>query len=177
MQSTAIYSSPLGQILLAADNIGVTGLWFEGQKYFPQHLPDPQQAAEVPFLLQAKNFLDQYFTGQRPDTIPPLHLIGTSFQQAVWQILRTVPYGQTVSYGQLASQLAAQQGRASLPAQAVGSAIGRNPISILVPCHRVVGANGSLTGYAGGIPRKIELLKLEHAMRSEFFVPKHSTAP
>lgn len=173
MQETAIYSSPLGRIFLAADHIGLTGLWFEGQKYFPQGLPDPQNAAESPVLLQTKHWLDQYFSGQRPGAIPPLHLMGTPFQQDVWQILRTVPYGQTVTYGQLARQL----GRSCMSAQAVGSAIGRNPISILVPCHRVVGANGSLTGYAGGIARKIELLNLEHAMRPEFFVPKHSSAP
>lgn len=107
----------------------------------------------------------------------PLHFIGTDFQKEVWEILYTIPYGETMTYGEVASMLAEKKGLKRMSAQAVGGAVGRNDISIIVPCHRVVGANGSLTGYAGGIDKKIALLRLEKAFNETFFVPKHSTAP
>ena len=126
---------------------------------------------------QAKKWLAIYFSGKEPDFKIPLHFIGTDFQNEVWEILSSIPYGQTTTYGEIAKQLAARRGLERMSAQAVGGAVGRNEISIIVPCHRVVGANGSLTGYAGGIDKKIALLQLEGALKKEYFVPKHSTAP
>ena len=163
---TCKYKSPLGEILLAADEIGLTGLWFEGQKYFANTLPDERISQETEILSEAKKWLDIYFSGEKPTFTPPLHPAGSTFRQAVWQILSEIPYGQTITYGDIAH----------MSAQAVGGAVGHNEISIIIPCHRVVGTNGSLTGYAGGIDRKISLLKLEHADMSRFFVPKKGTA-
>ena len=109
--------------------------------------------------------------------MPPMHMLGTAFQKEVWEILRTIPYGETTTYGGIAAKIAKKRGLPRMSAQAVGNAVGRNELSILIPCHRVVGTNGSLTGYAGGIDKKADLLKLEGAYRGNFFVPKHSTAP
>lgn len=177
MQYISHYSSPLGTILLAADEIGLTGLWFEGQKYFALYLDKEHEERELPVLKQAKTWLDIYFSGREPDFKVPLHFTGTDFQNEVWEILYSIPYGQTTTYGEIAKRLAASRGLKRMSAQAVGGAVGRNEISIIVPCHRVVGSSGSLTGYAGGIDKKIELLKLEGAWKKEYFVPKHSTAP
>ena len=146
---TCKYKSPLGEILLAADEIGLT---------------------------EAKKWLDIYFSGEKPTFTPPLHPAGSTFRQAVWQILSEIPYGQTITYGEIASKIAERENISHMSAQAVGGAVGHNEISIIIPCHRVVGTNGSLTGYAGGIDRKISLLKLEHADMSRFFVPKKGTA-
>lgn len=170
------YDSPLGGILLAADESGITGLWFDGQKYFARDLPAERVEQNTPALVEAKRWLDIYFTGGEPDFTPPLHPIGSGFRQAVWNILLQIPYGQTTTYGEIARQLAAKQGLARMSAQAVGGAVGHNEISIIIPCHRVVGTNGSLTGYAGGIDRKVKLLELEHTDMSGFFVPKKGTA-
>lgn len=170
------YDSPLGRILLAADEIGLTGLWFEGQKYYAAQLPEAHTEQETPILAEAKRWLDIYFTGKEPDFLPPLHPIGSAFRQAVWEILLQIPYGQTMTYGEIARQMAAQKGLARMSAQAVGGAVGHNEISVIIPCHRVVGTNGSLTGYAGGIDKKMRLLELEHADMHGFFVPKKGTA-
>ena len=170
------YDSPLGGILLAADESGITGLWFDGQKYFARDLPAERVEQNTPALAEAKRWLDIYFTGGEPDFTPPLHPIGSGFRQAVWNILLQIPYGQTTTYGEIARQLAAKQGLARMSAQAIGGAVGHNEISIIIPCHRVVGTNGSLTGYAGGIDRKVKLLELEHTDMSSFFVPKKGTA-
>ena len=170
------YTSPLGGILLAADEIGITGLWFDGEKYFADNLPAEHAERETPILADAKRWLDIYFTGREPDFMPPLHPIGSPFRQAVWEILLRIPYGQTVTYGEIARRLAEKQGFVKISAQAVGGAVGHNGISIIIPCHRVVGTNGSLTGYAGGIDKKVKLLELEHADMSGFFVPKKGTA-
>lgn len=170
------YDSPLGGILLAADESGITGLWFDGQKYFARDLPAERVEQNTPALTEAKRWLDIYFTGGEPDFTPPLHPIGSGFRQAVWNILLQIPYGQTTTYGEIARQLAAKQGLARMSAQAIGGAVGHNEISIIIPCHRVVGTNGSLTGYAGGIDRKVKLLELEHTDMSGFFVPKKGTA-
>ena len=177
MQYISHYQSPLGDILLAADEIGLTGLWFEGQKYFALYLDQEHEEKEVPVLEQTKKWLDVYFSGREPDFAVPFHFIGTDFQNQVWEILAAIPYGQTTTYGEIAKQLAAKRGLKRMSAQAVGGAVGHNEISILVPCHRVVGTNGSLTGYAGGIDKKVALLKLEGAYKEEYFVPKYSTAP
>lgn len=170
------YDFPLGGILLAADESGITGLWFDGQKYFARDLPAERVEQNTPALAEAKRWLDIYFTGREPDFTPPLHPIGSGFRQAVWNILLQIPYGQTTTYGEIARQLAAKQGLARMSAQAIGGAVGHNEISIIIPCHRVVGTNGSLTGYAGGIDRKVKLLELEHTDMSGFFVPKKGTA-
>jgi len=177
MQYTTTYDSPVGKLLLAADDVGLTGLWLEGEKYYALGLDAEHEAREVPVFDQARQWLDVYFTGREPDFMPPIHMLGTPFQKEVWELLRKIPYGQTTTYGALAGQIAKQRGLERMSAQAVGSAVGHNELSIIVPCHRVVGGNGSLTGYAGGIGKKIALLKLEGAYREEFFVPRHSTAP
>lgn len=172
---TSKYTSPLGGILLAADEVGLRGLWFDGQKYFARDLPDERTERETTVLSEAKRWLDLYFGGQEPDFLPPLHPVGTPFRQTVWEILLRIPYGKTVTYGEISKQLAEKMGLERMSAQAVGGAVGHNEISIIIPCHRVVGSNGSLTGYAGGIDRKIKLLELEHADMSRFFIPKKGT--
>lgn len=177
MQYTSKYKSPLGLILLAADEKGLTGLWFEGQKYFALYLEAEHEERELPIFTQVKKWLDIYFSGKEPDFKLPLHFTGTDFQNQVWKIMYAIPYGKTMTYGQIAKQLAREKGIAHMSAQAVGGAVSHNEISIIVPCHRVVGTNGSLTGYAGGIDKKIALLKLEGAYQEAFFVPKKSTAP
>ena len=166
------YDSPLGGILLAADEIGLTGLWFDGQKYFARDLPAECIDRDAPILSEARHWLDIYFTGKEPDFLPPLHPMGSAFRQSVWEILLRIPYGKTVTYGEIARRLAEKSGRARVSAQAVGGAVGHNEISILSPCHRVVGTGGSLTGYAGGIDRKVRLLELEGTDKRGLFVPK-----
>ena len=163
--------------MLAADGTGLRGLWFDGQKYFARDLSAERIEQNTPALTEAKRWLDIYFAGKEPDFLPPLHPAGSAFRQSVLEILLKIPYGQTITYGDIARQLAARRGLANMSAQAVGGAVGHNEISVIIPCHRVVGANGSLTGYAGGIDKKIKLLKLEGALRDGFFVPKKSTAP
>ncbi len=155
MTFTRRYVSPLGGILLAADEQGLTGLWFDGAKYFAANLPEEYEEKSTPILDEAARWLDIYFAGGQPNFTPPLHLVGSDFRQRVWKRLLDIPYGQTATYGALLGK--------GVSAQAVGGAVGHNPISIIVPCHRVVGANGSLTGYAGGIDKKIRLLTLEGA--------------
>ena len=169
---TCIYKSKLGSILLSADEIGLTGLWFEGQKYFANTLPEEHISQETSILTDTKKWLDVYFSGEEPKFTPALHPTGSTFRQAVWQILLQIPYGQTITYGEIARQMSEIQNTPHMSAQAVGGAVGHNEISIIIPCHRVVGSNGSLTGYAGGIDKKIALLKLEHTDMSHLFAPK-----
>ena len=176
MQYVNRYQSPIGKILLAADDTGLTGLWFEGQKYFGLYLDKEHEERELPVFEQAKQWLDVYFSGREPDFKVPLHFIGTDFQKEVWEILYSIPYGQTTTYGEIAKQLAAKRGLKHMSAQAVGGAVGHNPISIIIPCHRVVGTNGSLTGYAGGSEKKIQLLQREGVDVSRFSIPKKGTA-
>ena len=176
MMYTLHYDSPLGGILLVADEIGLTGLWFDGEKYFADALDPEHTAQETPILLEAKRWLDVYFSGQEPDFTPPLHPIGSPFRQEVWELLLQIPYGQTTTYGALAKQMAAKHGLSRMSAQAVGGAVGHNEISIIIPCHRVVGTSGSLTGYAGGIDKKVKLLTLEKVRMDDFFVPTKGTA-
>jgi methylated-DNA-[protein]-cysteine S-methyltransferase len=165
---TSIYPSRLGDILLAVDEIGLTGLWFFGQSYFADTLPAEQIAQETPILAQAREWLDEYFSGKEPDFTPTLHPMGSPFRQAVWKLLLQIPYGQTTTYGEIARQLEKLQNRPHMSAQAVGGAVGHNGISIIIPCHRVVGTKGSLTGYAGGLDKKMALLELEHANRKTY---------
>lgn len=161
VNDTMLYQSPLGAMRLAADRQGLVGIWFCGQKYDGVGLTAEYQEGDSPVLCSARQWLELYFAGKEPDFLPPLHLQGTPFQLAVWQRLLEIPYGTTVSYGAIAKELSQKSEQGRMSAQAVGGAVGRNKISIIVPCHRVVGADGSLTGYAGGIDKKQKLLALE----------------
>lgn len=155
------YTSPLGEITLASDGESLTGLWFEGQKHYGSTLRGVYEEKNLPVFRQTADWLDIYFGGAEPDFTPPLKLSGTEFQLRVWETLKTIPYGRTITYGELAKTLAKQKGVLRVSAQAAGGAVGRNPVSIIVPCHRVIGADGSLKGYAGGIEKKEFLLNLE----------------
>ena len=176
MLYTTSYTSPLGKILLAADEEGLTGVWFEGEKYLVERSAMPFVEKETPVLRDARRWLDIYFRGAQPDFMPPLHPVGSPFRQEVWKILRQIPYGTTTTYGDIAAQIARARGGAKVAAQAVGGAVGHNDISILIPCHRVVGKNGNLTGYAAGLDKKIFLLTLEKADMSRLFRPAKGTA-
>lgn len=176
MQYTSQYKSPLGEILLSADEIGITGLWFTGQKYYALYLDQENEKKETSLLKEAKKWLDVYFNGKEPNFKLPLHFTGSSFQNEVWEILCSIPYGKTMTYGEIANILAKKKGLKTMSAQAVGGAVGHNQISIIVPCHRVVGSNGSLTGYAGGVKKKKYLLELEKANMSNLFIPTKGTA-
>lgn len=182
---TKKYSSPLGGILMAADDIGLIGVWFENQKYYADVLRyastendsgNQNRNSENTAISQTERWLDIYFGGEIPDFTPPIHMIGSDFRKSVWNILLTIPYGQTMTYGEIAGVLSKKKGGTRMSAQAVGGAVGHNPISIVIPCHRVVGTNGSLTGYAGGIDRKIKLLEIEKTDMKCLFRPKKGTA-
>jgi len=155
------FLSPLGGITLAGDGDTLTGLWFDGQKYFGAGLPEGVLSGELPVFRSAARWLERYFQGEDPGAPPPLAPRGTAFQRAVWDILETIPYGRTVTYGELGRLLVKEGRLTAFSPQAVGGAVGHNPISLMIPCHRVVGANGSLTGYAGGLDKKAALLTLE----------------
>lgn len=161
MDYIAHYSSPLGSITLSSDGAALTGLWFDGQKYFGATLSEEQAEKALPVFDETRRWLDAYFQGKDPGATLPLAPKGTPFQKAVWDILRTIPRGATLTYGEIALQVARAMGRVHMSPQAVGGAVGHNPISILIPCHRVVGQSGSLTGYAGGVDKKLWLLTLE----------------
>lgn len=162
MQYITYYDSPLGRMLLSADDAGLTGVWFEGQKYYARTIEKEDfEEVGVSVLSLAKNWLNLYFTGHIPDFEVPLHPKGTDFQKEVWDILCAIPYGQVMTYKEIAEQIAKQKGLSRMSAQAVGGAVGHNPISIIIPCHRVVGSDGKLTGYAGGLARKEKLLAME----------------
>ncbi|MHA6526735.1 methylated-DNA--[protein]-cysteine S-methyltransferase [Corynebacterium pyruviciproducens] len=204
---TMQYESPLGPIVVSCDDDAITGLWFEGQKYFgstlpaespapgsatptpapgsttstpsPEATPTPSPATPQflhPLLAEATRWLDIYFSGRHPDFTPPLRLPSTPFRALVSEIMLAIPYGTTTTYAAIAAEVARRQGRSSSSAQAVGGAVGHNPISLIIPCHRVVGSNGSLTGYAGGLRRKVALLTLEGTDTSGLFSPRHPTA-
>ena len=156
------YDSPLGLITMACDGNALTGLWFNGQKHFGESLSADHTERFLPVFDETCRWLDLYFSGSIPDFTPPLNLRGTAFRRAVWEILLTIPYGRTTTYGRIAESIAAQKETGRLSAQAVGNAVGHNPVSLIVPCHRVVGTDGSLTGYAGGTDRKRRLLEMEY---------------
>lgn len=170
------YNSPLGRITLAGNGEALTGLWFDGQKYFGDTLPSQCEEKELAVFDETKRWLDTYFGGRTPAFTPPLLLETTPFRKAVCEIMLSIPYGQTMTYGEIAGKIAKQWGLSTMSAQAVGGAVGHNPISIIIPCHRVVGTNGSLTGYAGGIDKKVKLLTLEKADMSGLFTPRKGTA-
>jgi len=158
---TFVTDTPLGAVRAAAENDALRGLWFIGQKYEPQETDTWEDAPDYPVFVALKSWLADYFGGKKPALKIPLAPVGTEFQQAVWKLLLEIPSGSTSTYGAIAARLSSK-GKAS--AQAVGGAVGHNPISIIIPCHRVVGADGSLTGYAGGLDKKRALLELEGAM-------------
>lgn len=170
------YHSPLGGITIAGNGTQLTGLWFDGQKYFGDTLPEQYEEKQLPVFEKTFQWLDLYFQGAIPDFTPPLSMETTPFRKMVWEILLSIPYGQTMTYGAIAAQIAQQKGLPNMSAQAVGGAVGHNSISLIIPCHRVVGANGSLTGYAGGMDRKIKLLTLENTDMKKLFVPRKGTA-
>lgn len=173
------YQSPLGEILLAADSGALVGLWFSGQCYLPawlssavlQPLPVANSDSTAAVLRRTALWLDTYFSGREPAFIPTLAPVGTPFRQQVWHLLLQIPYGQTVTYGHLASQMARAKGVPTMSAQAIGGAVGHNPISLIIPCHRVIGANGNLTGYAGGVERKERLLYMERRGSADLPTP------
>lgn len=162
------YNSPLGGITLASDGRALTGLWFDGQKYFGSTLPQTYTQTELPIFAQTANWLDIYFSGQAPDFTPPLHWQTTAFRRAVWQIMLQIPFGKTITYGQIAAEIAKKNGLSSMSAQAVGNAVAHNPFLIIIPCHRVIGANHKLTGYTGGLDKKRRLLALEGVNLNQF---------
>ena len=161
MDYTHHYISPLGGITMASDGEYLTGLWFDGQKYFADTLHAQHEEKDLDVFRRTDNWLDIYFSGKEPDFTPSLRMRGTEFRQEVWQILLTIPFGETMTYGEIAKILADRRGTDSISAQAVGGAVGHNPISLIIPCHRVVGTNGALTGYAGGLEKKAWLLDME----------------
>ena len=155
--------SPLGAMTMASDGTHLIGLWFDGQKFFARSLRKDASEKPQPIFAETEHWLDLYFSGDIPDFTPSLLLRGTPFQKEVWDILLTIPYGKTMTYGEIAARIAGRKNLTRMSAQAVGGAVGHNPISLIVPCHRVVGANGKLTGYAGGVEKKEWLLRLEKA--------------
>ena len=174
MRFVTTLPSPVGRLTLASDGEAITGLWLEGQKYFGAGLSDTVQGKNLPVFAAAGAWLKAYFSRAPLPPLPPLSPQGSPFRQAVWQLLREIPYGTVTTYGALAQKL--RDRGVSAAAQAVGGAVGHNPISILIPCHRCVGSDGSLTGYAGGVEKKKFLLELEGADLAGLYVPTRGTA-
>jgi methylated-DNA-[protein]-cysteine S-methyltransferase len=159
------YQAPMGTITAAAEDDALIGLWFDGQKYYPKGKETWVLKPDYPVLVELGEWLDRYFAGSSKDFAGKLAAKGSEFRQEVWQKLLEIPYGKTTTYGTIAKQLAKEHGKEKMSAQAVGGAVGHNPISLIIPCHRVVGSTGSLTGYAGGVDKKEALLKLEGALQ------------
>ncbi|MDO5689984.1 MAG: methylated-DNA--[protein]-cysteine S-methyltransferase [Tissierellia bacterium] len=174
---TTNYNSPIGQLQIAEKDGGLIGLWTEGQKYYFDSIKEETIKQNTPSLQSVQSWLDRYFAGEKP-TVAELNLkpLGSPFRQEVWRLLCQIPYGEVITYGEIARQIAAKMGKTSMSAQAIGGAVGHNPISIIIPCHRVIGAKGNLTGYAGGLQTKIKLLEHEGVDLSSFFIPKRGTA-
>lgn len=171
------YQSPLGEITLASDGSHIVGLWFEEGRYFGESLSKETTVGEtVPVFQEAKRWLDLYFSGKDPGITPPLKVRGSAFRKRICEIMAQIPYGKVRTYGDIARQVAKEKGLAKMSAQAVGGAVGHNPISLMIPCHRVVGTSGSLTGYGGGMWRKVKLLQLEKTDMTGLFVPTKGTA-
>ena len=178
MNRITYHTTPLGRVMLAAKGDALAGLWIEGQKYFADGLKgEAWEQDDFPVFVQAKEWLDRYFAGEKP-RISELKLepAGSEFRKAVWEALCQIPYGEVVTYGELAQKMAVLHNRERMSAQAVGGAVGHNEVSIIIPCHRVVGTGGSLTGYAGGMEKKVALLELERTDMSQFFVPQKGAA-
>lgn len=169
-------TSPLGEITLRSDGEYLTGLWFAGDKHYSDKDIAEGIAKDLPVFVQAEKWLAEYFAGKKPETAVPLKLVGSDFQLLVWELLQKIPYGQIITYGDIAKLIATKKGIVRMSAQAVGGAVGHNPICIIVPCHRVIGASGSLTGYGGGMWRKVQLLQIEGVDMSNLIVPTKGTA-
>ncbi len=166
------YLSPLGGITLASNGTALTGLWFDGQKYYAANLTDEQTEKNLPVFAQAREWLACYFKGHAPDFTPPFDINGTSaFRKKVWELLLEIPFGQVTTYGTIAAQMQEATGR-RVSAQAVGGAVGHNILSLIIPCHRVIGSDGNITGYAGGADKKLALLRLEGLDTSKLIIPK-----
>lgn len=170
------YNSPLGKIKLSSNGTELIGLLFDGQKHFADVHSEKYEEKSLPVFEQTVRWLDIYFRGKSPDFTPPIKMETTPFRKAVWEIILAIPFGQTMTYGEIADIIAKRTGLPKMSAQAVGGAVGHNSILLIIPCHRVVGTNGSLTGYAGGIDKKVQLLKMENTDMSTFFVPKRGSA-
>lgn len=170
------YASPVGEIILAADGESLTGLWIEGQKY-EGDLREASRTDDLPIFTEVKQWLDEYFLGDHPspDRLP-LAPSGSAFRQSVWKILLEIPYGEVTTYGAIAKEIARRHGKETMSAQVVGGAVGHNPISLIIPCHRVIGSGGNLTGYAGGLGIKMRLLEHEGVDMSGMYLPKKGTA-
>ncbi len=166
------YNSPLGEMIMLSDGQNLTNLHFVGDKFYPDALAQQAQSADLPVFEKSAKWLDIYFSGRDPGALPPISLQGSPFRQQIWQLLLQIPYGSLTAYKDLAQKIAAQRGLEVMSAQAVGGAVGHNPVCIMVPCHRVVGSNGSLTGYAGGLWRKEKLLQLERISVKNLFVSR-----
>ena len=166
------YQSPIGELIIKSDGRNITWLGLSGQKYAGNVLQDSVLDCNLQIFVDATQWFDLYFSGVEPSFALSLAPEGTPFRRAVWDILCDIPYGEVITYGDIAKQIAKQQGKVCMSAQAVGGAVGHNPISILIPCHRVLGAGGNLTGFASGIEVKIKLLELEHIDMQYFYMPK-----
>ncbi|MDO4837284.1 MAG: methylated-DNA--[protein]-cysteine S-methyltransferase [Clostridia bacterium] len=174
---TASYESPLGLITMICNEHALLGLWFSGQTHFMEGFTGTCRTADTPIFSETKRWLDGYFSGSVPDFTPPLQVTGSPFRRMVCDIMSAIPYGQTMTYGAIAVEVSRRMSSSPMSAQAVGGAVGHNPISLIIPCHRVMGAGGNLTGYAGGIERKIALLKLEGIDVSRLRLPKQKREP
>lgn len=175
------YDSPCGKLVMKSEGECLTELSFMGGEDFKETcIEQPEMEEErrqsIPLFDEVKCWLDIYFAGEEPDFMPEMAWKGTSFRTEVWEYLKKIPYGKVVTYGDIAKEIAKKRGIAKMSAQAVGGAVGHNPIAIIVPCHRVIGENGNLTGYGGGIERKVALLKLEKSYREHFYIPKKGAA-
>ena len=170
--------SPIGKITLGSDGESLVGLWTDGQRYFGDTVPNEMLLNDnLNVFTITKDWLNRYFDGMKPQISElPIDPIGGEFRQIVWKLLTEIPYGKVITYGELAQKIAKQRGIEKMSAQAVGGAVGRNPISIIIPCHRVVGANGNLTGFSGGIQMKQQLLQHEGVDTSQFYIPSKGTA-
>ncbi|BAC43976.1 methylated-DNA--[protein]-cysteine S-methyltransferase [Malacoplasma penetrans] len=171
---TSIYKSPLGEISIACSDNKLIGLWIEGQKhFFSKYKNDIVVNNDIEILIKTKKWLDKYFKGLNPNPKDlEINPQGSAFQIEVWNILSKIPYGKTITYNDIAKEIANSKGIKKMSAQAVGGAVGHNPLTIIIPCHRVVGCKGNLTGYAGGLDKKIYLLELEKCNMDDFFLPK-----
>lgn len=172
------YNSPIGKLMIASDGENIVGLWMEGQKYFANAIKNEVIVEEdLPVFKKTKEWLDRYFEGKKPSIDElPLTPIGSPFRQKIWNMLCEIPYGKVITYGDIAKRIAKLENIESMSSQAVGGAVGHNPISIIIPCHRVVGSGGSLTGYAGGIDKKVRLLEHEGCDMNKFKIPTKGTA-
>lgn len=170
---TQTYDSPIGEIYLTSDGQSLTGVYYSRREFEKKNSLLCQKKVDSPLFLALKRWLDAYFRGEQPEIDFALAPHGTHFQEKVWEEIRRIPYGQTVTYGEIAQKIAKEMGRPTMSAQAVGRAVGSNPISIIIPCHRVIGKSGSVTGYGGGIDRKLALFALEKVQASSYFVPKN----